>query len=145
MVGLALRARTPAESPQPPNALRRARRRSLGEQDSTCRASFVISSKSGVEGSEVTMSKSSDKPRKQQKQKPQKTLKERRSEKRAARSSAQAPFSRQANEPAPPRAPGAVPGRRRRPSIGLGAKRPILSRLLSPSSCRARCRSHPAP
>ena len=31
------------------------------------------------------MSKSSDKPRKQQKQKPQKTLKERRSEKRAAK------------------------------------------------------------
>ena len=36
-------------------------------------------------GSEVTMSKSSDKPKKQQKQKPQKTLKERRSEKRAAK------------------------------------------------------------
>ena len=33
-------ARTPAESPQSPDALRRARRRSLGEQDSTCRASF---------------------------------------------------------------------------------------------------------
>ena len=32
-------ARTPAESPQSPDALRRARRRSLGEQDSTCRAS----------------------------------------------------------------------------------------------------------
>ncbi len=31
------------------------------------------------------MSKSSDKPRKQQKQKPQKTLKERRGEKRAAK------------------------------------------------------------
>jgi hypothetical protein len=31
------------------------------------------------------MSKSADKPRKQQKQKPQKTLKERRSEKRAAK------------------------------------------------------------
>jgi hypothetical protein len=31
------------------------------------------------------MSKSSDKPKKQQKQKPQKTLKERRSEKRAAK------------------------------------------------------------
>jgi hypothetical protein len=34
---------------------------------------------------EATMSKSSDKPKKQQKQKPQKTLKERRSEKRAAK------------------------------------------------------------
>ncbi len=40
---------------------------------------------SGSDGSEVAMSKSSDKPRKQQKQKPQKTLKERRSEKRAAK------------------------------------------------------------
>jgi len=38
-----------------------------------------------VVGSEVVMSKSSDKPRKQQKQKPQKTLKQRRSEKRAAK------------------------------------------------------------
>ena len=36
-------------------------------------------------GSEVAVSKSSDKPKKQQKQKPQKTLKERRSEKRAAK------------------------------------------------------------
>jgi hypothetical protein len=36
-------------------------------------------------GSEVVMAKSSDKPKKQQKQKPQKTLKERRSEKRAAK------------------------------------------------------------
>ena len=34
---------------------------------------------------EVLMSKSSEKPKKQQKQKPQKTLKERRSEKRAAK------------------------------------------------------------
>jgi hypothetical protein len=34
---------------------------------------------------EVVMSKSSDKPKKQQKQKPQKTLKERRTEKRAAK------------------------------------------------------------
>jgi hypothetical protein len=34
---------------------------------------------------EVAMSKSADKPKKQQKQKPQKTLKERRSEKRAAK------------------------------------------------------------
>jgi hypothetical protein len=33
----------------------------------------------------VLMSKSSEKPKKQQKQKPQKTLKERRSEKRAAK------------------------------------------------------------
>jgi hypothetical protein len=36
-------------------------------------------------GPEVVMSKSSDKPKKQQKKKPQKTLKERRSEKRAAK------------------------------------------------------------
>jgi hypothetical protein len=36
-------------------------------------------------GREVLMSKSSEKPKKQQKQKPQKTLKERRSEKRAAK------------------------------------------------------------
>jgi hypothetical protein len=43
--------------------------------------------RTGVErtGSDVAMSKSSDKPKKQQKQKPQKTLKERRSEKRAAK------------------------------------------------------------
>jgi len=34
-------ARTPAESPQPPNALWRARRRSSGEQDSTRRASSL--------------------------------------------------------------------------------------------------------
>ena len=40
---------------------------------------------SGADGSEGPMSKSSDKPKKQQKQKPQKTLKERRSEKRAAK------------------------------------------------------------
>jgi hypothetical protein len=40
---------------------------------------------SGADGSEAAMSKSSDKPRKQQKQKPQKTLKQRRSEKRAAK------------------------------------------------------------
>jgi hypothetical protein len=33
-------ARTPAESSQSPDALWRARRRSLGEQDSTCRASI---------------------------------------------------------------------------------------------------------
>jgi hypothetical protein len=38
-----------------------------------------------VAGREVLMSKSSEKPKKQQKQKPQKTLKERRSEKRAAK------------------------------------------------------------
>jgi hypothetical protein len=37
-----------------------------------------------ADGAEVDM-KSSDKPKKQQKQKPQKTLKERRSEKRAAK------------------------------------------------------------
>jgi hypothetical protein len=36
-------------------------------------------------GSEVVVSKSSEKPKKQQKQKPQKTLRERRSEKRAAK------------------------------------------------------------
>ncbi len=36
-------------------------------------------------GPEVVMSKSADKPKKQQKKKPQKTLKERRSEKRTAK------------------------------------------------------------
>jgi hypothetical protein len=49
---------------------------------------FVCSSGCGrcaVAGREVLMSKSSEKPKKQQKQKPQKTLKERRSEKRAAK------------------------------------------------------------
>ena len=35
-------ARTPAESPQSPDAPRRARRRSPGEQDSTCRASTPL-------------------------------------------------------------------------------------------------------
>jgi len=39
----------------------------------------------GRAGAEVVMSKSADKPKKQVKQKPQKTLKERRSEKRAAK------------------------------------------------------------
>jgi hypothetical protein len=39
----------------------------------------------GADGSEVVVSKSSDKPKKQQKQKPQKSLKQRRSEKRAAK------------------------------------------------------------
>jgi hypothetical protein len=39
------------------------------------------------------MSKSSDKPKKQQKQKPQKTLKERRSEKRAAKRFGAGPLS----------------------------------------------------
>ena len=43
-------------------------------------------------GSEVVMSKSSDKPRKQQKQKPLKTLKQRRSEKRAAKKSGSSPL-----------------------------------------------------
>jgi len=79
-------ARTPADSPQPPDALRRARRRSLGEQDSTSGPAHVFEQAlRGSDGSEVAMSKSSDKPKKQQKQKPQKTLKERRSEKRAAK------------------------------------------------------------
>jgi hypothetical protein len=76
-------ARTPAESPHSPDALRRARRRSPGEQDSTCGAS--ISFELALSGREVFVSKSSEKPKKQQKQKPQKTLKERRSEKRAAK------------------------------------------------------------
>jgi hypothetical protein len=79
--------RIPAESPQPPNALWRARRRSPGEQDSTCRASFRCCehASSGVDGSEVAVSKRSDRPKKQQKQKQQQTLKQRRSEKRAAK------------------------------------------------------------
>jgi hypothetical protein len=38
------------------------------------------------------MSKGSDKPKKQQKQKPQKTLKQRRSEKRAAKKFGSGPF-----------------------------------------------------
>jgi hypothetical protein len=79
-------ARTPAESPQPPNALWRARRRIPGEQIRLAGlASLFEQALSGADGSEVAMSKSADKPRKQQKQKPQKTLKERRSEKRAAK------------------------------------------------------------
>jgi hypothetical protein len=43
-------------------------------------------------GPEVAMSKSADKPKKQQKKKPLKTLKERRSEKRAAKKLAPARF-----------------------------------------------------
>jgi hypothetical protein len=43
-------------------------------------------------GPEVVMSKSADKPKKQQKKKPLKTLKERRSEKRAAKKLAPARF-----------------------------------------------------
>jgi hypothetical protein len=47
---------------------------------------FVVSSRLQVERpAEVVMAKSSDKPKKQQKKKPQRTLKERRSEKRAAK------------------------------------------------------------
>ena len=51
------------------------------------RASFRWCEKAlnGADGSEAAMSKSSDKPKKQQKQGPQKTLKERRSEKRSAK------------------------------------------------------------
>ena len=47
-------ARTPAESPQSPDALRRARRRSLGEQDSTCRASFRCADRYGLFGDGAT-------------------------------------------------------------------------------------------
>ena len=46
---------------------------------------FVVELALSRDGREVLMSKSSEKPKKQQKQKPQKTLKERRSEKRAAK------------------------------------------------------------
>ena len=41
-------ARTPAESPQSPDALRRARRRSPGEQDSTAGPAFVAPAAHGV-------------------------------------------------------------------------------------------------
>jgi hypothetical protein len=47
-----------------------------------------------AQAGEVVMSKSADKPKKQQKQKPQKTLKERRSAKRAAKKlGSSSPFS----------------------------------------------------
>lgn len=61
--------------------------RSPGEQDSTSGPAFVVleMALTGSSGAEVAVSKSSDKPKKQQKQKPQKTLKQRRSEKRAAK------------------------------------------------------------
>ena len=77
-------ARTSAD-PQPPDALWRARRRSSGEQDSTCRPSFRSAQASTRADGRRILSRSSDKPKKQQKQKAQKTLKERRSEKRAAK------------------------------------------------------------
>ena len=51
---------------------------------------------SGAAG-RVVVAKSSDKPKKQQKKKPQRTLKERRSEKRAAKTPARLPFSRRTN------------------------------------------------
>lgn len=47
---------------------------------------------SGADTPEVVVSKSSDKPKKQHKQKPQKTLKERRSEKRAAKRTGSGPL-----------------------------------------------------
>jgi hypothetical protein len=47
---------------------------------------------SGADTAEVVVSKSSDKPKKQQKQKPQKTLKQRRSEKRAAKRTGSGPL-----------------------------------------------------
>ena len=59
--------------------------------------SYFEQAPSGADGSEVAMSKSSDKPKKQQKQKPQKTLKERRSEKRAAKKFGSGPYCRQTN------------------------------------------------
>jgi hypothetical protein len=65
-----------------------------GEQDSTCGASSRCfeQSLSGADTSEVVVSKSSDKPKKQHKQKPQKTLKQRRSEKRATRKAGSGPI-----------------------------------------------------
>ena len=65
-----------------PTRQRRARRRSLGEQDSTSGPALRIFEQalSGSDGSEVAMSKSSDKPKKQQKQKPQKTQRSQRQE-----------------------------------------------------------------
>ena len=86
MVVLAL---LPEPRPKARNLPTRYSARDVGAQANRIRlagpALVVEQALSGADGSEVAMSKSSDKPKKQQKQKPQKTLKERRSEKRAAK------------------------------------------------------------
>jgi hypothetical protein len=86
MVGLAL---LPEPRPKARNLPTRYGARDVGAQatgfDVQGQPSLFKQALSGADGSEVAMSKSSDKPKKQQKQKPQKTLKQRRSEKRAAK------------------------------------------------------------
>ena len=76
----------PEPRPKARNLPTRYRARDVGAQANRIRLAgpgLVVSRSVG--GSEVVMSKSSDKPKKQQKQKPQKTLKQRRSQKRAAK------------------------------------------------------------
>jgi hypothetical protein len=74
----------PEPRPKARNLPTRYGARDVGAQANRIRLQGQLSL-SRADGSEVAMSKSSDKPKKQQKQKPQKTLKERRSEKRAAK------------------------------------------------------------
>jgi hypothetical protein len=85
MVGLAL---LPEPRPKARNLPTRYGARDVGAQANRIRLQGQLSlfeRAPGADGPEVAMSKSSDKPKKQQKQKPQKTLKQRRSEKRAAK------------------------------------------------------------
>jgi hypothetical protein len=86
MVGLAL---LPEPRPKARNLPTRYGARDVGAQANRIRragpALRCSSGRCAAGGREVLMSKSSEKPKKQQKQKPQKTLKERRSEKRAAK------------------------------------------------------------
>jgi hypothetical protein len=83
----------PEPRPKARNLPTRYGARDAGAQANRIRLQGQLSlSRAGADGSEVVMSKSSDKPKKQQKQKPQKTLKERRSEKRAAKKFGSGPF-----------------------------------------------------
>ena len=87
MVGLAL---LPEPRPKARNLPTRYGARDVGAQANRIRHAGPAlrcfeQASTGANGSEVVMSKSSDKPKKQQKQKAQKTLKERRTEKRAAK------------------------------------------------------------
>jgi hypothetical protein len=85
MVGLAL---LPEPRPKARNLPTRYGARDVGAQANRIRLQGQLSlfeQAPSAHGPEVAMSKSSDKPKKQQKQKPQKTLKQRRSEKRAAK------------------------------------------------------------
>jgi hypothetical protein len=85
MVRLAL---LPEPRPKARNLPTRYGARDVGAQANRirhCGASTSFELALSRDGREVLMSKSSEKPKKQQKQKPQKTLKERRSEKRAAK------------------------------------------------------------